>query len=330
MKMSSKVAVITGGNAGLGLALAERLLTDDPTIRLCLACRNTGRAEAARNALKLSNPNARVDILNLDVGKLSSVYSAAKEITHRYDHVDYLYLNAGVLPGVKIRWEGLKEIFSRNVVHVLSTGDGLLTTVKQTTEDGLQEVFATNLFGHFVLVRQLEDFLARGPRTCQIIWSSSMNASKNNFHLDDIQHEKGFQAYSSSKYAIDLTSLAINNRLCHQNVYSHTTSPGFVLTKLTSPIVPNWLWYIILPILSLLRLFVPSMTIYPYNGAESMFWLSKQRPETLNPCVKYCSGTSLGGTNQVTAKNMNLDEELAIKLFQKLCELEKSLRSNYT
>lgn len=40
-------------------------------------------------------------------------------------------------------------------VHMFSTGEGLLTQKDTVTSDGLQQVFATNLFGHFLLVSRL-------------------------------------------------------------------------------------------------------------------------------------------------------------------------------
>lgn len=40
----------------------------------------------------------------------------------------------------------------RNVIHMFATGEGLLTQEDLLNSDGLQEVFATNLFGHFLLV----------------------------------------------------------------------------------------------------------------------------------------------------------------------------------
>lgn len=41
----------------------------------------------------------------------------------------------------------------RNVIHMFATAEGLLTQQDLLNSDGLQEVFATNLFGHFLLVR---------------------------------------------------------------------------------------------------------------------------------------------------------------------------------
>jgi len=37
-------------------------------------------------------------------------------------------------------------------VHMFATGDGLLRQTDDTTDDGLKQIFATNLFGHFILV----------------------------------------------------------------------------------------------------------------------------------------------------------------------------------
>ena len=42
----------------------------------------------------------------------------------------------------------------RKVIHIFSTAEGLLTQNDKITPDGLQEVFETNVFGHFILVKQ--------------------------------------------------------------------------------------------------------------------------------------------------------------------------------
>lgn len=74
--------------SGIGLALCERLLAEDGRLRLCLACRNMQRAEAARYALMSSHTDAHVDLLQLDVGSAQSVLGAAQEIKARYGHRD--------------------------------------------------------------------------------------------------------------------------------------------------------------------------------------------------------------------------------------------------
>jgi len=44
-------------------------------------------------------------------------------------------------------------------VHMFATGDGLLMQTDETTEDGLKQIFSTNLFGHFILVSLYHAFI---------------------------------------------------------------------------------------------------------------------------------------------------------------------------
>ncbi len=69
--------------SGIGLALCERLLSQDAQLQLCLACRNMQRAEAARQALLVSHPQAQVTLLHLDVGNMHSVLRAAEEFKQK-------------------------------------------------------------------------------------------------------------------------------------------------------------------------------------------------------------------------------------------------------
>lgn len=50
----------------------------------------------------------------------------------------------------------------RKVIQVFSTAEGLLTQDDRVTAHGLQEVFATNVFGHFVLVKCPQASLSTG------------------------------------------------------------------------------------------------------------------------------------------------------------------------
>lgn len=52
-------------------------------LRLCLACRNMQRAEAARSTLLASHNDACIDLLHLDVDSVQSVLTAAEEIKTR-------------------------------------------------------------------------------------------------------------------------------------------------------------------------------------------------------------------------------------------------------
>uniref|UniRef100_A0A8C0YHF1 3-keto-steroid reductase/17-beta-hydroxysteroid dehydrogenase 7 n=1 Tax=Cyprinus carpio carpio TaxID=630221 RepID=A0A8C0YHF1_CYPCA len=291
-----KVVLVTGANSGIGLALCERLLSQDAQLQLCLACRNMQRAEAARQALLVSHPQAQVTLLHLDVGNMRSVLRAAEEFKQN------------------------------NVVHMFATGEGLLTQEDKVTPNGLQEVFATNLFGHFLLVRELEPLLCQMDHNSLVIWTSSSNARRSAFSLDDIQHQKGREPYSSSKYASDLLSLALNRHYNNRGLYSSVICPGLVMTYLTYGILPSFFWTLIMPIMWLIRIFTNTFTLSPYNGADALFWLFMQKPESLDPMAKYHSLTSGLGNNYTQPHKMDIDENMSEALYVKLLELEDTVR----
>ncbi|XP_051855100.1 3-keto-steroid reductase/17-beta-hydroxysteroid dehydrogenase 7 isoform X2 [Antechinus flavipes] len=109
-----KVVVVTGASSGIGLAFCERLLSEDDDLHLCLACRNLGKAEAARRSLLSSHPAAEISLLQIDVANLQSVFQASQELKQRFDRLDYLYVNAGIMPNPQLNLKALfLGLFSR-------------------------------------------------------------------------------------------------------------------------------------------------------------------------------------------------------------------------
>ncbi|XP_037106161.1 3-keto-steroid reductase/17-beta-hydroxysteroid dehydrogenase 7-like isoform X2 [Syngnathus acus] len=328
----NKVVLVTGANSGIGLALCERLLSsqDAEGLHLCLACRNMRRAEAARSALLASHSAAQVTLLQMDTSSISSVLRAARELQLRFNRLDYVYLNAGIMPNPQFDLKAFfKGLFSSNVITMLTTGEGILTQRDGITPDGLQEVFAVNLFGHFLLIRELEPILCQAGRTSQLIWTSSSNARRSAFSLEDVQHRKGREPYSSSKYASDILSLAINTHYNKQGLYSSVICPGFVMTNLTYGILPSFpafVWTLFLPLLWLIRVFINTFTLTPYNGAEALIWLFNQKPEMLDPRAKYHSLTSGLGHCYTQPRQMDVDLDTSEELYDELLQLEREVR----
>ncbi|XP_009318959.1 PREDICTED: 3-keto-steroid reductase [Pygoscelis adeliae] len=248
-----------------------------------------------------------------------------------FQRLDFVYLNAGIMPNPHVNFKALWHgLLTGKVLHMLTTAEGIMTQTDRLNGDGLQEVFATNLFGHFILIRQLESLLCSNEKPSRLIWTSSSNARESAFSLSDYQHAKGQESYSSSKYATDLTSVVLNRKFNKQGLYSSVVCPGLVMSNMTYRILPVFLWKLLMPIMWLIRFFAKTYTLTPYNGAEAHVWLFKQKPEYLDALVKYHSCTSGLGKNYVEPRKIDVDEETAEKFYQKLLELEKQALERYS
>jgi NAD(P)-dependent dehydrogenase (short-subunit alcohol dehydrogenase family) len=97
-----RTALVTGGNAGLGLATARALA--ERGAQVILASRNLGKTKAAAAAIERDLPGAQISAVELDLGSLASVREAAERIKAEHARLDLLINNAGVnkIPGVTV------------------------------------------------------------------------------------------------------------------------------------------------------------------------------------------------------------------------------------
>ncbi|MEQ2178070.1 hypothetical protein GOODEAATRI_010136, partial [Goodea atripinnis] len=151
---------------------------------------------------------------------------------------------------------------------------------------------------------ELEPLLCQPGHTSRLVWTSSSNARRSAFSIEDIQHRRGKEPYSSSKYASDMLSLALNTHKNKQGLFSSVICPGLVMTNLTYGILPSFFWTLIMPIMWLIRIFTNTFTLTPYAGAEA-----------LNVLL-------------TVLFQMDLDDEMTEVFFSKLLELERAVRRN--
>jgi NAD(P)-dependent dehydrogenase (short-subunit alcohol dehydrogenase family) len=74
---TGKTAVVTGANGGIGFYTALELARAGATT--ILACRNLEKAEIASDRIKAEVPNARIEIVRIDLSDLNSVAQCADE-----------------------------------------------------------------------------------------------------------------------------------------------------------------------------------------------------------------------------------------------------------
>ena len=95
INLSEKVAIITGGNAGLGLEAASQLLSFKLS-HLVLAVRSSKKGEAAARQLRLQYAKANIEVWPLDMSSIDSIQAFVRRVEIDLPRLDMVVLNAGI------------------------------------------------------------------------------------------------------------------------------------------------------------------------------------------------------------------------------------------
>ena len=203
--MSRKIALITGANAGLGLATAKALALR--SFDLILLCRNQQKGYAAQAEVQRANPAVQVDLIVADLGNADSVHQAAQQINAKYATLDVLINNAGYTPA----------------------------TI-EFTEDGIEKSFYASHIGHFRLLRDVTDLLKKtAAKTGDVRIISLSSAAhalgrKERFfrHIDKLAL---FSAYGDDKLANLLFARGAARQFAGTGIRAYSVHPGAVRTN---------------------------------------------------------------------------------------------------
>ena len=204
---TGRVAVITGANSGIGFESAKALAAKGAT--LVMACRNLDKASRARSEIKKEVPEARLEVIQLDLANLASVRTFADAFRARYERLDLLINNAGVMvpPYTK-------------------------------TKDGFELQFGANHLGHFALTGHLMEQVLATPGS-RVVNVSSGAHRMGSMDFENLQAEKGYKpwrAYGRSKLANLLFTLELQNRFeaARAGALALAAHPGGTKTNLQS------------------------------------------------------------------------------------------------
>ena len=92
-KLEGKVAVVTGGNSGIGYAAAKEL--KEQGAQVVITGRNVDRVKAASQALG-------VEGIVADVSDLGAIDALVDKVKEQYANVDILFVNAGIFQPVPV------------------------------------------------------------------------------------------------------------------------------------------------------------------------------------------------------------------------------------
>lgn len=208
--LDGKVVLVTGANAGLGLAASKVFARKGA--RLLLACRNQAKAAAAAEEIRASAGGRDVDVVlvPLDLGSLASVQACAEQVAAQESQLDLLINNAGLMA----------------VDHA-------------TTEDGFEMQIGVNHLGHFALTARLAPLLLSTPGS-RVVSMSSFGHRPGRLRADDLMFEqRGYSrwpAYFQSKLANLLFTFELQRRLAATGATTQALAahPGGTHTDLGS------------------------------------------------------------------------------------------------
>ncbi|MFT9659281.1 short chain dehydrogenase [Mycobacteroides abscessus subsp. abscessus] len=220
---TGRIAIVTGANTGLGLETAKALAAHGAHV--VLAVRNAEKGKAAAEAITAAHSNADVTLQSLDLSSLESVRRASDELKGRYDKIDLLINNAGVM------W-----------------------TEKSSTADGFELQFGTNHLGHYALTGLLLERLLPVEGSRVVTVSSIGHRIRADIHFDDLQWERDYDrvaAYGQSKLANLLFTYELQRRLAGTNTVALAAHPGGSNTELArnSPLWVRAVFDVVAPVL---------------------------------------------------------------------------------
>ncbi len=212
--LAGKVAVVTGGNGGLGLESARALA--GAGAHVVMAAHRQDKARAALDQVLTTHADASLEIVELDLGSLDSVRKAAGTVTAKHPVVDILMNNAG-----------------------------LMAMPERRTADGFEVQLGVNHLGHWVLTSRLLPALLAADAARVVTVTSAAHHAARRIDPDNPNMDGSYgpwKAYGRSKLAnyhfalglqrefegrgLAAQSLVAHPGLSHTNLQVHAVDQG--------------------------------------------------------------------------------------------------------
>lgn len=201
--IKGRIALITGGNSGIGLATATTLAQRGAVVVITARDLNRGRAAASR--VKADSGVSVVPMI-LDLAALDSVRSFTDTLTARFGKIDVLVNNAGCY-----------------------------VTPRRETVDGFEWTMGVNHLGPFLLTCRLARDPATRPRRIINVSSDMHRSARRDLkftRLEPSGRYRGTEAYARSKLASIIFTRELARRLEGTGTVVVSVHPGTVATRI--------------------------------------------------------------------------------------------------
>jgi NAD(P)-dependent dehydrogenase (short-subunit alcohol dehydrogenase family) len=194
INLKGKIAIVTGGNAGIGLETTKVLAAAGATV--IVPARDIEKAKRNLHGV----PNVELEVMDLIDPESIDAFTA-------------------------------NFIASGRPLHLLINNAGIMWVPLNRNSRGVESQLATNYLGQFQLVAQLWHALkkANGARVVNV---SSHGHQFGSFNFDDPNFEhreyQTLQAYGQSKTASNLFAMELDKRAQIHNVRAYSLHPGSI------------------------------------------------------------------------------------------------------
>ncbi|MGA6992481.1 MAG: 3-oxoacyl-[acyl-carrier-protein] reductase [Candidatus Deferrimicrobiaceae bacterium] len=199
MRLSGKVALVTGSARGIGKTIVERFAAEGAVVVLCDV---TNEAAAAETLAAIVGAGGKGMVEMFDVGDAAQVDAAVQRILAEQGRIDILVNNAGI------------------------TRDNLLMRL---SEEDFDAVLRTNLKGTFLLTKAVSRHMMK-QRSGRIVNLSSVVGQMGN---------AGQSNYSAAKAGIIGFTKSMARELASRGVTVNAIAPGFIMTAMTAALPEN-------------------------------------------------------------------------------------------
>jgi NAD(P)-dependent dehydrogenase (short-subunit alcohol dehydrogenase family) len=200
---STKIALVTGANKGIGFEIARQIGRSGATI--LLGARNKLAGEKA--AAMLAGEGLAAHFIALDVTDRDSVSAAAAAITKEFDRLDVLVNNAGI---------GAPD-------------DGRPSTASL---DAIEHILRTNFLGAVAVTQAMLPLLRKAPAARIVNVSSGLGSLTQNGDRAYSSAATKLIGYSASKVALNMLTVQLAYELRDTAMKVNSADPGYTATDL--------------------------------------------------------------------------------------------------
>jgi NAD(P)-dependent dehydrogenase (short-subunit alcohol dehydrogenase family) len=203
--MTTKIALITGANKGIGFETARQLA--DLGMTVLAGARDEGRGRQAERALRDGGADAH--FVQLNVTDAKSIQRAAEWIEAEYGRLDVLVNNAGTASVTRQR-----------------------TTPSQTSLDDMRAVYEINVFGAVAVTNAMLPLLRRAAAPRIVNVSSEVGSiTSQSDPASPLRQMPASAQYPSSKAALNMLTAMYAKELRDTPIKVNAANPGYTDTE---------------------------------------------------------------------------------------------------